>query len=141
MVDVDTLRAQLENQIEGEVRFDRVSRALYSTDASVYQIVPLGVVVIADARRCRPRRRDLSRHRCSAHHARRRHVAGRPGDRGGRQLDSSKYLNRVLELNAPERWARVEPASCSTSSTPRSARTACASRPTSRPPAAPRSAA
>ena len=29
----------------GEVRFDRLSRALYSTDASVYQIVPLGVVL------------------------------------------------------------------------------------------------
>src|SRR5436190_21146316 len=28
-----------------EVRFDRLSRALYSTDASVYQIVPLGVVL------------------------------------------------------------------------------------------------
>ena len=26
--------------ISGEVRFDRLSRALYSTDASVYQIVP-----------------------------------------------------------------------------------------------------
>ena len=41
----DALRLDLERQLEGEVRFDRVSRALYSTDASVYQIEPLGVVV------------------------------------------------------------------------------------------------
>ena len=44
------LRRELEVAIEGEVRFDKVSRALYSTDASVYQIEPLGVVV--------PRTRD-----------------------------------------------------------------------------------
>ena len=40
------LRRDLEQRPhEDEVRFDRVSRALYSTDASVYQIEPLGVVV------------------------------------------------------------------------------------------------
>ena len=41
----DTLRSDLQRQIEGEVRFDPVSRALYSTDASVYRIEPLGIVV------------------------------------------------------------------------------------------------
>ena len=46
----DALRRDLEQQISGEIRFDTVSRALYSTDASVYQIAPLGVVV--------PRTRD-----------------------------------------------------------------------------------
>ena len=40
----EALRLQLEEQIEGEVRFDAVSRALYSTDASVYQIHPLGEI-------------------------------------------------------------------------------------------------
>jgi hypothetical protein len=30
----DTLRAQREQQIDGEVRFDKVSRARYATDAS-----------------------------------------------------------------------------------------------------------
>ena len=34
----------LENQVEGEVRFDETAKALYSTDASMYQIKPLGVV-------------------------------------------------------------------------------------------------
>ena len=44
-VDAAALQRELEARIEGEVRFDAVSRALYSTDASVYQIHPLGVVV------------------------------------------------------------------------------------------------
>src|SRR5947208_514563 len=38
-------REALHRAVSGEVRFDRLSRALYSTDASVYQIVPLGVVI------------------------------------------------------------------------------------------------
>ena len=46
----NALKQDLERSIAGEVRFDAVSRALYSTDASVYQIEPLGVVV--------PRTRD-----------------------------------------------------------------------------------
>src|SRR6478672_5141160 len=103
------LRRDLEQQISGEVRFDTVSRALYSTDASVYQIEPLGVVV--------PRTLDDV--------VRTVQIAGRHGvsitARGGGtsqagqaigaglQLDTSKYLNRVLEVNAAERWAWIEP--------------------------------
>ena len=41
----ETLQRELERAVDGEVRFDKVSRALYSTDASVYQIEPLGVVI------------------------------------------------------------------------------------------------
>src|SRR3954452_23131746 len=44
-VTASTLQRDFEREIAGEVRFDGVSRALYSTDASVYQIEPLGVVV------------------------------------------------------------------------------------------------
>ena len=40
-----SLEKDLKEVIEGEVRFDRVSRSLYATDASVYQIVPQGVVI------------------------------------------------------------------------------------------------
>ena len=42
----DALQRDLDARLDGEVRFDKVSRALYSTDASVYQIEPLGVVVV-----------------------------------------------------------------------------------------------
>ena len=36
---------ELKKRLEGEVRFDQTSRILYSTDASIYEIEPLGVVV------------------------------------------------------------------------------------------------
>src|SRR5262245_19291408 len=43
--DRDGFLAALGANFSGELRFDRLSRALYSTDASVYQIVPLGVAI------------------------------------------------------------------------------------------------
>jgi FAD/FMN-containing dehydrogenase/Fe-S oxidoreductase len=108
-VDVENLRGELERQIEGEVRFDRVSRALYSTDASVYQMEPLGVVI--------PRSREdlvclvrvCSRFRCPL--TMRGGGTSQAGQAIGPGLivDTSKYLDRVLELNTAERWVRVEP--------------------------------
>ncbi len=98
-IDSDTLRKDLEQHIDGEVRFDRVSRALYSTDASVYQIEPLGVVV--------PRsREDLIRlvHICARYRCPLTMRGGGTSQAGqaiGRGLiaDTSKYLHRILELN------------------------------------------
>ena len=44
-VDGAALAERLRNSIKGDVRFDRLARALYSTDASIYEILPLGVVM------------------------------------------------------------------------------------------------
>ena len=104
-----SLQRELEEQIEGEVRFDRVSRALYSTDASVYQIEPLGVVVVR-SREDVVKTVDIARRHGSSITAR----GGGTSQAGqaigpGLQLDTSKYFNRVLEVNVGERWARVEP--------------------------------
>ena len=42
--DTRSLVEDLRKDIVGEVRFDKMTRALYSTDASIYQIEPIGVV-------------------------------------------------------------------------------------------------
>src|SRR3954469_7972235 len=105
----ETLRSELEREIEGEVRFDRVSRALYSTDASVYQIEPLGVVV--------PRSREdvVATVKIAARHGVSLTARGGGTSQAGQaigagvQIDTSKYLNRVLEVNVIERWAWIEP--------------------------------
>jgi FAD/FMN-containing dehydrogenase/Fe-S oxidoreductase len=104
-----TLRRELEQQISGEVRFDAVTRALYSTDASVYQIHPLGVV-IAKSREDILRTVNLARAHSVSITAR----GGGTSQAGqaigsGLQIDTSKYYNRILELNVAERWAIVEP--------------------------------
>ncbi len=108
-VDVPTLERELRASIEGEVRFDKVSRALYSTDASVYQIEPLGVVV--------PKSRlDIIRvvQICSKVRCPLTMRGGGTSQAGqaigeGLQVDTSKYYNQVLELNVAERWVRVQP--------------------------------
>src|SRR5712692_7613373 len=109
MPDRDALRRDLEREIAGEVRFDAVSRAMYATDASVYQIEPLGVVVVRSQDDVVRSVEIARRHACS--------ITARGGGTSqagqaigaGLQLDTSKYFNRVLEVNSAERWARVEP--------------------------------
>jgi FAD/FMN-containing dehydrogenase/Fe-S oxidoreductase len=105
----DTLEQELRRQIEGEVRFDTITRALYSTDASVYQIQPRGVVIPKT-------RRDLVRtiELCRKHGCPITMRGGGTSQAGqaigeGLQVDCSKYYNRLLEVNEAERWARVEP--------------------------------
>ncbi|OIB58970.1 FAD-binding and (Fe-S)-binding domain-containing protein [Natrialba sp. SSL1] len=44
-VDRPDLVAALQTRIEGEVRFDEYTRQLYATDASAYEIIPVGVVL------------------------------------------------------------------------------------------------
>ncbi|MEP6960821.1 MAG: FAD-linked oxidase C-terminal domain-containing protein [Acidobacteriota bacterium] len=96
-------------KLDAEVRFDDVTCALYSTDASVYQIRPLGVVI--------PRTREAlveivkacARFKCPL--TMRGGGTSQAGQAIGEGIvvDTSKYLHRVLEVNAEERWARVEP--------------------------------
>src|ERR1700710_2189562 len=103
------LQHELQRVVEGEVRFDKVSRGMYSTDASVYQIEPVGIVI--------PKHREdiirtlevCRRLKCS--------ITMRGGGTSqagqaigeGLQIDTSKYFNHLLEVNAEEGWARVEP--------------------------------
>ena len=42
---MNDLEQALRRVVEGEVRFDTYSRLLYSTDASMYQVEPIGVVI------------------------------------------------------------------------------------------------
>ena len=95
--------------MDAEVRFDTVSRALYSTDASVYKLQPLGVII--------PRTRaaliDVV-NLCMKHRVSLTMRGGGTSQAGqaigeGVIVDCSKYLHRVIEVNAEERWARVEP--------------------------------
>ncbi|MEO6953225.1 MAG: FAD-binding and (Fe-S)-binding domain-containing protein [Polyangia bacterium] len=108
-IDGDSVAEGLRAAVRGEVRFDTGSRALYSTDASNYRQIPIGVViprnvddVVATVRVC--------------------HDHGAPllSRGGGTSLagqccnvavvvDFSKYVNRVLSVDPEKRLARVEP--------------------------------
>ena len=47
--DTAELQQELQRRISGDVRFDDFSRVLYSTDASIYQMKPIGVVIPRNA--------------------------------------------------------------------------------------------
>lgn len=105
----DSLVRYLSRHISGEVRFDDTSRRLYSTDASHYQIEPLGVVIPKTAD-------DLT---ATVQIAAELHVpiTARGGGTSltgqsigpGIVIDCSKYLNRIGEVDVANRTVRVQP--------------------------------
>ena len=100
-----------------DLQFDRMdyrdnvslTRALYATDASMYQILPTDVVVPADRTELLQAVRDCIRKGKS--------VIARGGGTSltgqsigeGVIIDTCRHLNRILELNLDEGWVRVEP--------------------------------
>jgi FAD/FMN-containing dehydrogenase/Fe-S oxidoreductase len=103
------LAAQLRQALRGEVLFDAASRGRYSTDASIYQIEPLGVVVPRDAE-------DVA---AAVSIARAEGVPLLPRGGGTSQcgqtvgralvLDCSKYMDKVLAVDTERRRALVQP--------------------------------
>jgi FAD/FMN-containing dehydrogenase/Fe-S oxidoreductase len=107
--DAASLAAELRKQCDAEVYFDAASRGRYATDASIYQVTPVGVVV--------PRSIEAARVaiEVTAMHG----VPILPRGAGTSQcgqtvgaalvIDSSKHCNRVLSVDADTRRAVVEP--------------------------------
>ena len=107
--DFRALGAALAQKLEGEVRFDAGSRALYATDASNYRQVPIGVViprhaadVIATVELCRqfgapivPRGGGTS-------------LAGQ-GCNVAVLIDFSKYMHDIVSIDAVNKLATVQP--------------------------------
>ncbi|HEY8713754.1 MAG TPA: FAD-linked oxidase C-terminal domain-containing protein [Candidatus Acidoferrum sp.] len=103
------LERELKRAVQGEVRFDAGSRALYATDGSNYRQIPIGLViprddndVIAAIAVCRkfgapvlPRGAGTS-------------LAGQCCNVAV-VFDFTKYMNNILEINPQERFARVQP--------------------------------
>ncbi|OFV96250.1 MAG: hypothetical protein A3H28_10245 [Acidobacteria bacterium RIFCSPLOWO2_02_FULL_61_28] len=109
MGSANELEFELKKKIRGEARFDAYSRVLYSTDASIYRIEPLGVVIPRDRDDVMAAMEIARRHRVPI--IARGAGTGLAGQSIGRGLilDFSKYMNRVLEVNPEERRVRVEP--------------------------------
>jgi FAD/FMN-containing dehydrogenase/Fe-S oxidoreductase len=103
------LEIELKRVVKGEVRFDRGSRALYSSDGSNYRQIPIGLVVPRDdddvirtVAACRkfgapvlPRGAGTS-------------LAGQTCNVAV-ILDFTKYMNKILEIDPAGRFARVQP--------------------------------
>jgi FAD/FMN-containing dehydrogenase/Fe-S oxidoreductase len=101
--------AQLDKQVAGDLRTDRMSRILYSTDASIYQVMPHGVLI--------PKTTDDLF--AAVELAAKYEVPLLPRTAGSSLagqavnealvIDFTRHLDQVLEVNAEERWVRVQP--------------------------------
>src|SRR5438270_7858930 len=105
----DSLAAELRATITGEVRFDDGTRALYAVDGSNYRQVPIGIVIPKSIE-------EVIQTVALA----RKHNAPLLPRGGGTSLsgqscnvavivDFSKYLNQIIEINPPGKYAWVQP--------------------------------
>ena len=103
------LAERLRREIRGEVLFDRANRGRYATDASIYQIEPVGVIVpetIDDVAAAMAIAREegvpvLARGGGTSQ-------CGQTVNRA-LVIDCSKHLRRILHVDAEARTALVEP--------------------------------
>lgn len=106
---MNALEEELRFSIEGEVHFDEMTRQVYSIDASIFEILPLGVVIPKN-------KQDLQYIvEIAAHYqipiTMRGAATGITGGCIGQGLiiDVSKYLNRILKINIEEGFVICEP--------------------------------
>ncbi len=103
------LARDLGRAVEGEVRFDRGSQAVYANDASIYRQVPIGVVIprhaddVASALAvCREHGVPVLARGCGTG------LAGQSVNEAV-VFDFSKYMNQIVSLDPAGRTARVQP--------------------------------
>lgn len=99
----------LKEGFKGDLLFDELSKIVYSTDASAYREIPLGVALPKDKEDIRELVAFANQNKISliprgAGTSLAGQVVG-----NGLVVDVSRYMKQVLELNVEERWVRVEP--------------------------------
>ena len=103
------LATRLRGELQGDVLFDAFSRGRYSTDASIYQIEPIGVVIPKSEK-------DILR---AIHIAVDEGIPILPRGGGTSQcgqtvgealvIDTSKHLNKIIKFEPEERRITVQP--------------------------------
>lgn len=103
------LVVDLRRVVEGEVRFDGYTRMLYSTDASLYQIQPVGVVIPQRAEDVQATIEIAARHQVPV--LPRGGGSSLAGQTVGPAIviDFSKYMDQVLNVDAEARTVTVQP--------------------------------
>jgi FAD/FMN-containing dehydrogenase/Fe-S oxidoreductase len=101
--------AALRKQVSSELRSDTINRLLYSTDASIYQVMPYGVLlprtvedVHAAVEICTQYQVPILPRTAGSS------LAGQAVNEA-LVIDMTRHLDRVLELNQEEKWVRVQP--------------------------------
>src|SRR5271168_4228640 len=103
------LETELKREVQGEVRFDRGSRAMYATDGSNYRQIPIGLVIPRDAEDvitavaiCRKYGAPVLARGAGTS------LAGQCCNVAV-VLDFTKYINQIIQIDPQQRFARVQP--------------------------------
>ena len=100
---------ELKSAVQGDVIADAAGRGAYATDASHYQLMPQVIVVPRDVDDVVAALKIASAHRLPVTPRAGGTSLGGSAIGRGMILDTSKYMNQILEVNAEERWVRVQP--------------------------------
>jgi FAD/FMN-containing dehydrogenase/Fe-S oxidoreductase len=106
---IPSFLTELERQVTGDLRSDEYTRVLYSTDASIYQVMPYGVLIPAGIEDVHAAVELAASYQMP--------LLPRTGGSSlvgqavneALVIDFTRHLDGVLELNTEERWVRVEP--------------------------------
>lgn len=106
---VSDFLAALQPRVTGDLRGDLYTRTLYSTDASLYQVMPHGVLI--------PRHADDIQAAIELAAKYKTPVLPRAGGsslagqavNAALVIDTTRHLDQILEINAAEGWVRVQP--------------------------------
>ncbi len=101
--------AELQQQTSGRVLTDRPNRLLYSTDASIYQVMPHGVLIPQTIEDVHAAVELAAKHQVPLlPRAGGSSLAGQAVNEA-LIIDSTRHLDQILELNVEEQWVRVQP--------------------------------
>jgi len=109
-LEIDSLvKETLHKEIEGDVRFDDITREIYSTDASIYRMLPICVVI--------PKTVQDVKTTIQIAHENKIPILPRGGGSSlsGQTvnhaivIDFSKYLNRVLDIDTSSKTVKAQP--------------------------------
>ncbi len=96
-------------RVTGDLRADDYTRTLYSTDASLYQVMPHAVLIPKHADDMQAAIEVAAKHKVPLlPRAGGSSLAGQTVN-AALVIDTSRWLDQVLEINAEERWVRVQP--------------------------------
>ncbi len=99
----------LQKEVKGHLRTDNYGRTLYSTDASIYQVMPLAVFIPQTVEEVQTAVTLAAQYQIPLlPRAGGSSLAGQAVN-SALVLDFSRHLDAILEVNAAERWVRVQP--------------------------------
>jgi FAD/FMN-containing dehydrogenase/Fe-S oxidoreductase len=100
--------AELERRVVGDLRTDRYNRLLYSTDASIYQVMPYGVLLPKSSEDVQAAVELAAKYRVPILPRGGGSSLAGQGVNEALVIDMSRHLNRLIEVNSEEQWVRAQ---------------------------------